>query len=992
MSVKKNVKTKILPILLVITILMSCIPCIGHALSYGEKVSVSHSGWVSGMYYDFVGYKQDITNGKYAQYQKYSADGNKVVYCIQLGTDFVGTSSATPQQTISSLTQTQRNYVIAAMIYGYQGTTRYGKSADIERCATQAVLWAIQLDAFNKDDANFLSHAFVTSGGHLGNCSTANANAAKEVYNKIKEQVLSHYTIPSFTVSNDSWAETKNITLKWDGSKYSASVTDTNGVLANYDFSMSGVTFTKSGNTLNISTSKTLNNSVVSGKRNSSKYIKNLPAISTGFMSETNQDTCVGINIDDPVPAYFSLTTENVGTCIIVKQDTETGKQIPLSGFGFKIKSVATNKEISIDGKNVFYTNNEGKITLSKALDYGNYQLIEVNAAGEYVLDSTPVSFTVNSDSVTVVKKNISQKGVINITKQGSAFTSVTQENGTYKPIYSTIGLSDTTFEIIAAEDIVTGDGTIRYKEGDVVQKITTNSEGKAVSNSLYLGKYNVKETVVKEGYILDTKVYPVELKYAGQNTTVTSSSVSITNERQKVSISLTKEMECDNLYEIGIGNEIANVVFGLYAAEQITARDGKTIPKNGLIEKVNVNLDGTAKFNSDLPFGKYYVKEIATDEAYVLSGEKYDVDFSYTDNKTPVVEIEINGGNPIVNEIIRGKVEGLKKDSDGFEVGGALIGLFKEDENTFTKDTALAVCYSNQIGVFVFDDIAYGNYLVKEIESPAGFVLNDTAYPVTIDKDGAVIKIEIVNEFLTGTVEVIKVDAENHDNKLSGAVFEVYVDVDANKEFDPTIDKLVGEMAESDTGIYCMGELKYNGYFVHEKDAPEGYVPDSNYYYFEIRNDNETVVISNISVEDGENAEKVFENKPIIGNIEIIKTDAVTGEPLEGAGFRIKNENGDIIAEGYTDKNGIVKFTLHYGKYTYEEFDAPEGYQLDTEVYTFEVTEHDKTIEINMKNEPIPTPVTGAEIDIGAVVITIVAAICIAGGIVYLINKRKKK
>ena len=329
----------------------------------------------------------------------------------------------------------------------------------------------------------------------------------------------------------------------------------------------------------------------------------------------------------------------------IIKKDAETKKTIPLSGFGFKIKK-SDGSFVTADKKDVFYTDNTGTILLPIKLTYGKYQLIEVSAGTGYVLDSTPIDFEVNGESKTLelVKYNKAQKGTITITKKGDVFSSVKEINETstadeatenalkmYQPVYSNSTLDGAEFKITAGEDIITPDGTVRYKKGDIVDTITTDDKGKAVSKRLYLGKYYVTETKAVSGYVLNRESYPVTLKYAGQNVEVTNSNITINNKRQKAEITLTKVFEVNEKIGIGENDEIKNVSFALYANEEIKASDGKIIPKNGLIEIVSVSENGKATFTTDIPFGKYYVKEYTTDEHYVLDDKKYEFEFGAT-------------------------------------------------------------------------------------------------------------------------------------------------------------------------------------------------------------------------------------------------------------------------------------------------------------------------------------------------------------------------
>lgn len=750
----------------------------------------------------------------------------------------------------------------------------------------------------------------------------------------------------------------------------------------------------------------------------------------------------------------------------IVKKDAETGKVIPASGIGFKVRNTDTGEYV-IQHINyptpmdieIYYTDASGKLMLPYALPYGNYEIIEQNTCFGYVLDSTPVAFKVDgsTDIVTVVKSNYAQKGTITISKFGEVFSSVVEKDGIYQPVYEIKGLEGAVYEVIAVEDVITLDGTTRYTKGQVVATITTGKDGKATTEPLYLGKYEIREVKAPYGMVINNEPVNVELAYAGEHVEITETSASFTNERQKMVIDLKKTMENDEIFGIGTNGEITNVQFGMYAAEDMTAADGKVIPKDALIETAYCDKDGNIVFVTDLPVGaKVYVKEIHTDCHYVLNDESFKVDFDYAGQETETVRDTVNGGEVIENEILRGTIVGKKVDEDGFTICGALFGLFRADATEFTEDTAILTCESNEIGIFYFENVPYGKWIVREIKAAPAFVLNETIYEVTIDEDGETVEIEVENKFITGSVQTFKVDKDYPENTLAGAVFEIYVDVDNNKEFDAEIDLLVGEMTEGENGVYTYEKLRYNGYFLHEKSAPEGFLKDDGYYYFEIRVNDEVVTVENesgvgfinqaikgnvelIKVDaektdtklggavfkiyadtnangeydaedkfvteltdnegvyraegirygnyfcieefapvgfvadtkayyfeirtDGEtiviaNTEDgLFANKPITGEIEITKTDIADGKPLANVGFRIKDADGNTVIEGYTDENGIAKFTLRYGKYTYSEFKCLDGYYANTEEYPFEIKEDGQIIKAAMTNEKIPVP-----------------------------------
>lgn len=530
---------------------------------------------------------------------------------------------------------------------------------------------------------------------------------------------------------------------------------------------------------------------------------------------------------------YFYLINDAVKKSFvkIVKKDAETGNIIPVSGIGFKVWDCANSEYVSQKINypsemilDTFYTDESGSLMLPNELAYGDYELHEVQSAEGYVLDKKPVPFTIDGSVETVVveKTNTAQKGRISVQKTGDIFTTVatassayTDENcetivnpTTYTPVFASGNLSGAVFQIIAVEDIVTLDGTIRANAGDVVAEITTDENGYAETDLLYLGKYEVREITAPDGYALNAESQFVELTYAGQEIAVRDTvNTSFVNDYQGVEISLSKVMEKDELFNIGNSDEYTRVRFGLFAAENITAADGSVIPADGLISEISLAENMSAKFDTALPFGKYYVQEIATDEHYVLNGKKYLVNFEYMGQEVTTVSIDCG---QFVNELKRGKIEGIKVNESNEPLENALFGLFAVDTAEFTADNAYMTAVSDENGHFEFDKIPYGEYIVREIEAPTGYILSDESYPVTISEDGEIIEIIAVNKPIT--VEISKQDV--YGNELAGAEMQL-----ENSDGE-VVDKWI-----SDGTNHVVTELPAGGYTLKEIAAPDGYV-----------------------------------------------------------------------------------------------------------------------------------------------------------------------
>ena len=717
---------------------------------------------------------------------------------------------------------------------------------------------------------------------------------------------------------------------------------------------------------------------------------------------ELMKDFDVFISQDGQTYRYLINNANFESYIKVVKKDAETGKTIPYAGAGFQIYDPDGNKvsmtftyptPTTID---TFYTDADGQLVTPEKLDYGKgYSLVEVQAPYGYVLDSTPVSFDVTEENSTqeggitlikVDKPNMAQKGTISVEKTGEVFFGVNvsgeeDEDVIYQPVYKVKGLAGAVYEITADEDVITPDGTLRYHKGDVVDTVTTDEDGTAKSKELYLGKYTVVETKAPTGMVINKEKHSVELTYAGQDVAVTETATSFVNERQKVKISLEKILEQDETFGIGKNDEIKNISFGLYAKEDVVSSSGTVIPADGLIEIITLDENGAATANTDLPFGSYYVKEIATDEHYILSDTQYPFTFEYAGQNTETVEIKVNDGKPIENKLIYGSVSGKKIDENGEALGGALIGIFKADETEFTKEHAIMTATSEKDGSFSFAKVPYGQWIIREIEAPEGFVLDDTSYKVNIGENEQVIEVEITDEYIHGNIELTKVDADYLDNKLTGATFEVYKDVNGDGKLDDG-DELIGNLEETATGIYEMKELLYGKYLIRETKAPEGFVLDKGVYSVFIEKDETTYKVENKSGVG-------FINEAMKGNLKIKKTSS--DGKVEGFTFRVTGVNG-YDSTFTTDKNGEISVDgLRIGEYTVSEVNdnVSAGYVLPADKkVTVKVGE---TVEIEMHNELRDTPKTG---DDRKTSLWVALAGASALGIVATVvaSKRKKK
>ena len=402
----------------------------------------------------------------------------------------------------------------------------------------------------------------------------------------------------------------------------------------------------------------------------------------------------------------------------VIKADSETGQTVK-GVTGFKIRNTQTNEE-----SQVYYTDENGSLTLPSEITYGNYELTEVVPPNGYVLNTTPVSFSIdgNTPEVVIRLSDKPEKGKISVLKRGEMFSSVAETDGKYTPVFSEKGLKGAEFEVTAAEDIYTADGTLRISKGALADTLVTDESGEAESKELYPGKYLLREISAPDGFVLDTEV---------KELTVTAGikKIEVKNERKKQEFKLKKELETDQKFGIGFNGEILNIRFGLFPKTELTALDGSIIPADGLIKVATPDEDGFLCFAADMPYNtECYIKELETDEHYILSDKQY-----------------LNG-DTAENKIIRGSIEGLKTDPNGRVLRGAVIGLFYPFETEFSSDTAIETFETDEAGRFSFENVPYGEWIIRELKAPDGYILSDENYYVTVKENGETVKLNIKN------------------------------------------------------------------------------------------------------------------------------------------------------------------------------------------------------------------------------------------------------
>ncbi len=548
----------------------------------------------------------------------------------------------------------------------------------------------------------------------------------------------------------------------------------------------------------------------------------------------TADDFFVTITEDSREPQEFTnIIVDEAFSALVkaVKLDKETGKIIHLPDTTFKIKALT---DVTVDGKkfsageyigywnwNIFdgfytdtwKTNEDGYIIINEKLSAGEYQLEEIHAPYGYILDETPVKFKVTNANmyeisdkdnktpiITVHKSDISVKGQITVEKHGEVL--IGYEDGQF--IYEERGLPDAEYKIRAGEDILdpSNDGNILYQKGEIIETMITGENGKATSQKLPLGTYEVYESKAPYGMVLNKEVKTVVLKYADENTSVVFEDTGFVNERQKVNLSLLKKDTDDEV--LLEGGE-----FDFIVDQDITNVEGDVIVEKGtILSHIITNEDGKATVDLDLPLdSKFIFVETKAPYGYILDETPIEVTTTYVGQDIAVLEISKTKDN----EKARGNIEIIKKDSFDSTI------ILKDVEFNISTDKSMTNVIekvkTDETGVARFENMEIGTYYIQEAKQVDGYVLNDHIYKVEITTNGELITVEIDNK--PTEMEFSKVDSTGN-RELAGAKIQI---------LDKKTDEIIDEWISGDESHYIHYLVEGKEYIMREIYAPDYYV-----------------------------------------------------------------------------------------------------------------------------------------------------------------------
>ena len=703
---------------------------------------------------------------------------------------------------------------------------------------------------------------------------------------------------------------------------------DSNGVLNNYNININEATFYKKDNKLYITP-------YVAGKLQ--VKLKKKEAYTSSykiFVSDVYQDQIIP-GIIDNIEGNFIINSE-YGKVNIQKKDSEIViKQGEATLGGAKYGIYRRDNDILMG---TITTDENGYVESESILSYGNYYLKELKSSIGYKLDSNKYYFDINSNSKNVhvdVFEDVI-KGRIKIIKQDS-------ETNTCKPLGEGI-LSGAKYQII---DI----------NNNVVDTIIINDNCTSTSKELPYGKYKVKEIEASKGYKIDNNIYDVFIDSDNLEINVTSKEDIIKNR-----ISILKQYDYVEGNSMFVNAEV-NIIFEIYDSN------------NFKYDTIITDKNGYALV--DLPYGTWRFHQ-----KNVVNGYQKIHDFYVNVDDNSPLKHYYN----ILNNKIAAYLKLVKKDSttgNVIKLSGTKFKILNMDTNEYVSQYVggklLDTFETDENGIMTtYLKLEAGNYKVKEIEAPKGYLLNDEGVIFSVNDNtefeytsyGTFVTVEYMNDPVMGQLEIkkygeifkIKDDNYSFDKMpLSLVKFNIYASEDIIFPDGTTIyyrkGTRVDRLTTNEDGYVISKKLPLGKYYLVETKTNSNYILNKEKYYFELK---ETDATTPIVLEYYE-AINYLRN----GNLEIIKKDADNGKVVPNTKIEIYTENDELIYTGMTNEDGkIILNKLPIGKYYIIETVASDGYRINSEKVYFEIKRNNQNVKGTLKNEKIKSKVIIHKVD----------------------------
>lgn len=848
------------------------------------------------------------------EYPAYCLEKDKLIWG---GIDFTWSSFTVPQQTTMKAILAEgfheTNSLDKAKWGDAQGSGYKGNYANetAKWLVTQYLIWAAEKNYITKhSNTSWTWKSQVDTDLETIAKNAYNPTVVRSYYAEVKAKLLNAYTIPSFASSSSSSFST-TIKLDWDGSKYTATVTDSNSVSAYYTYSYNGIKFTKNGNKLTISTTNEYPSGVVA---TGSRTIGDDSNLAWWKCTDSAiQLIATPLGKTKPVYSYLKVQTVTPFYSIYLKKSssntsiTNGDSGYSLAGAVYKIYNSSGTEVASIT------TDSSGKGTSNVKLKNGTYTAVESKAPPGYALDTTRHTVRINNADATLNVSDVPLIKTVTLTKT-SANTSITAGNSNY----SLAG---------AVYDVYEGNSAT----GTPVASFTTNSAGVAtLSRKLYPNRtYTILERTPPPGYVKDTTPHSFYLAY-------NSATMDVVDDPQYVKIMVKKKDSGTNT-NVAVGNaSLAGAVYAItYKENGVDKTVQKTTNSSGILYFTNV------------PLGEIKIQEISAPVGYKLDSTVHTYNVTSDKVTSAVYEME---PEDFTEDVFKGHIQITKQiemlGADAQLEQGAEYQVYLKSAGSYAnaKDTERDYLVTGADGKSITKDLPYGTYTLHQVKGVPGREFKDM--DVDVHENGKTYEMTLTNELKYAPLKIVKT---SEDGNVAGFTFKVTRLADGYSKTYTT--NAAGEIITDQMPVYVDADAtQLYEYKVEEINVPDKYrTPDAQ----------------TITLTYGQTAEVRFYNQIARGTLEILKVDHDGVTPLEGAKFEITDDNNNVIATETSGPDGKIKVdSILYGQYHWSEVMAPKGYELDDTVHDFAIEYDEQVVEVTQENTPSVGSITAKKID----------------------------